>query len=63
MKFRLLLIILVTSCVSDFNKDNSKSTYSSSGFAYIYNEQDYLNKVTSKTGVAGSGKSTLVNKI
>ena len=48
MKFRLLLIVLVTSCVSDFNKNNSKSTYSSSGFAYIYNEQDYLNKVTTK---------------
>ena len=48
MKFKFLLILLLTSCVSELNKTISKSTYASSGFAYIYNESDYINKITSK---------------
>ena len=43
MKFKFLLILLLTSCVSELNKTISKSTYASSGFAYIYNESDYIN--------------------
>ena len=48
MKFKFLLIFLLTSCVSELNKTISKSTYTSSGFAYIYNESDHINKITSK---------------
>ena len=48
MKFKFLLIFFLTSCVAELNKNVLKSTYSSSGFAYIYNESDYLNKITSK---------------
>jgi len=48
MKFRFLLIFLLCSCSSELNKSISKSTYTSSGFAYVYNEFDRINKITSK---------------
>ena len=48
MKFRFLLIFLLFSCTSELNRSISKSTYTSSGFAYIYNEFDRVNKITSK---------------
>ena len=48
MRFKILLIFFLTSCVSEVNQNTSRSTYTSSGFAYIYNESDYINKVTSK---------------
>ena len=48
MKFRFLLIFLLCSCSSELSKSISKSTYTSSGFAYIYNEFDRINKITSK---------------
>ena len=48
MKFRFLLIFLLSSCASEFNRSISKSSYTSNGFAYIYNEFDRANKITSK---------------
>ena len=48
MKFRFLLIFLLCSCTNELSKGVTKTTYTSSGFAYIYNELDYVNKITSK---------------
>tara|TARA_B100000579_G_scaffold322921_1_gene272669 strand:+ start:750 stop:1481 length:732 start_codon:yes stop_codon:yes gene_type:complete len=48
MKFRFLLIFLLCSCTNELSKGVIKTTYTSSGFAYIYNELDYVNKITSK---------------
>ena len=48
MKFRFLLIFLLSSCASEFNRSIPKSSYTSNGFAYIYNEFDRVSKITSK---------------
>ena len=48
MKFRFLLIFLLCSCTNELSKGVTKTTYTSSGFAYIYDELDYVNKITSK---------------
>ena len=48
MKFKFLVIFLLTSCATELNQTTSKSTYTSSGFAYIYNESDRINKITTK---------------
>ena len=48
MKFRFLLIFLLCSCTNELSKGVIKTTYTSSGFAYIYDELDYVNKITSK---------------
>lgn len=48
MKFKFLLLFLFASCTPELNKSVSKSTYTSSGFAYVYNESDQINKITSK---------------
>tara|TARA_B100000959_G_C14864091_1_gene575497 strand:+ start:412 stop:1146 length:735 start_codon:yes stop_codon:yes gene_type:complete len=48
MKFKFLLVFLLISCTPELNSNISKSTYTTSGFAYIYDEFDQVNKVTSK---------------
>ena len=48
MKFRFLLLFLLCSCTNELSKGVTKTTYTSSGFAYIYDELDYVNKITSK---------------
>ena len=50
MKFNYLLIILfLSSCVNNKNYNaTSTNFYSSKGFALVYNEQDYKNKIVSK---------------
>jgi len=48
MKYKILLIFLfLCSCTSsDYLKKNiSKKSYSSKGFAYIYNNDDFINKI------------------
>ena len=45
MKFRFFLIILIASCSPHLTTYNSKKNYSAKGFAYIYNESDYKNKI------------------
>ncbi len=47
MKFKLIIFLLLFSCTSEFSKKN-KSSYSSSGFAYIYNEYDREKKIINK---------------
>ncbi len=49
MKFNLLIIFLFTiSCSAQINNSSKKSSYTASGFAYVYNENDFLNKIISK---------------
>ena len=49
MKFNFLLIILfLFSCVNNNYNTSSTIFYSSKGFALVYNEQDYKNKIVSK---------------
>ena len=48
MKFKFILIFLLTSCTLQTNTPMLKSTYTSSGFAYIYNEQDFIDKIIKK---------------
>ena len=49
MKYSIILFILIlTSCSNDVSiKKNNADPYSSSGFAFIYNEIDYNNKTLS----------------
>ena len=48
MKFNyLILFLLLVSCTSTISLNNKKA-YSSKGFAYIYNENDYNDKVVNK---------------
>ena len=46
MKFKLFCIfLLIVSCSSNYTTLDKKGPYNSKGFAYIYNEQDYQNKI------------------
>ena len=49
MKFKLLLLfILLMSCAQNYSKTELKRPFSSKGFAYIYNEKDFENKMIKK---------------
>ena len=48
MKFKSLIFLLLISCTTEFNKNYEKTSFSSSGFAYIYSEQDFNNKIIKK---------------
>ncbi len=46
MKYNLILIfILIFSCTPHYTKLDNKKAYNAKGFAYIYNEDDFNNKV------------------
>ena len=45
MKFKFFLILLIVSCSPHLTTYNSKKNYSAKGFAYIYNENDFKNKI------------------
>ena len=49
MKFRLIILLLFfTSCAQNYTRLDSNKTFTSKGFAYIYNEKDFLNKIIKK---------------
>ncbi len=49
MKFRLIiLLIFLTSCAQNYSRFDSSKTFTSKGFAYIYNEKDFLDKIIKK---------------
>ena len=49
MKFKLIILIFfLTSCSSNYTKLDNRIPYNSTGFAYIYNEQDFINKIINK---------------
>ena len=46
MKFRLFVILLlILSCSSNLNSSKIKKTYAAKGFAYIYNDADFNDKI------------------
>tara|TARA_B100000575_G_scaffold259282_1_gene231428 strand:- start:1586 stop:2326 length:741 start_codon:yes stop_codon:yes gene_type:complete len=47
MKYKIFILILffLASCTQNFSNSKLNQTYSSKGFAYIYNEKDFINKV------------------
>jgi len=48
MKYKIFfLIFILNSCAVNSTKFENRSTYSSKGFAYIYNEEDYQKRTIS----------------
>ena len=46
MKFRLIIILfLLNSCAQNYTSIKTKKPFTSKGFAYIYNDQDFTNKL------------------
>ena len=46
MKFKLILLFyVVVSCTTNYNNSYNKTPYNSKGFAYIFNQADYDNKI------------------
>ena len=50
MKFNIILFIFIflSSCANYSTNNITKLTYSSKGFAYVYTEDDYIKKITTK---------------
>merc|ERR1711966_213957 len=49
MKFRLLIVLFfLESCSPNHTKIDNRKPYNSTGFAYIFNESDYENKIIKK---------------
>ncbi len=49
MKFKVLTIFFfIISCSANYTKLDNRKPYNSTGFAYIYNENDYESKIISK---------------
>jgi len=49
MKFNLIfLLIILSSCTQNYSKVDSRQPFSSKGFAYIYNDEDFQNKIIKK---------------
>ena len=49
MKYKIILLfILITSCSQNFSSIDSKKPFNSKGFAYIYNEKDFENRIILK---------------
>ena len=46
MKYKLIILLFfLTSCTQNYSKSELRKPFSSKGFAYIYNDEDFLNKV------------------
>ena len=49
MKYKIILLfIIITSCSKNYSSIDSKSLFNSKGFAYIYNERDFEDKIIQK---------------
>ena len=49
MKFRLLIVLFfLESCSPNYTKIDNRKPYNSTGFAYIFKESDYENKIIKK---------------
>ena len=45
MRFSILIILLISSCSSELTTLNLKKPYISKGFAYVYNDIDFKQKI------------------
>ena len=45
MRFSILIILLISSCSSELTTLNLKKPYISKGFAYVYNDTDFKQKI------------------
>ena len=46
MKYKIIILLLfLTSCAQNYTKSELKRSFNSKGFAYIYNEEDFINKI------------------
>ena len=49
MKYKIIVLFLFfTACSQNYSRVDSKQSFSSKGFAYIYNEKDFLEKTITK---------------
>ena len=49
MKYKLIILFLLfTSCAQNYSKSELNKPFSSKGFAYIYDEEDFINKTIKK---------------
>ena len=49
MKYRFIISFLfLLSCAQNYSNSEIKKPYSSKGFAYIYNQEDFANKTIKK---------------
>ena len=49
MKFKIFIILFITvSCSPHYTKLDNRKPYNSKGFAYIYNNKDYEDKIIKK---------------
>ncbi len=49
MKYKIIVLFLFfTACSQNYSRIDSKQSFSSKGFAYIYNEKDFLEKTITK---------------
>ena len=49
MKYKLIILfLLLASCAQNYSKSELNKPFNSKGFAYIYNEEDFVNKVIKK---------------
>ncbi len=49
MKYKLIILFLfLTSCAQNYSKSELNKPFNSKGFAYIYNEEDFINKIIKK---------------
>ena len=46
MKYKLIILfLLLTSCAPNYSKSELNRPFNSKGFAYIYNDEDFINKI------------------
>ena len=49
MKYKLIILFLfLISCAQNYSKSELKKPFNSKGFAYIYNQEDFINKTIKK---------------
>ena len=48
MKFKILLLFILSSCTGDYGSNLKRTSYESSGFAYVYKDLDKKNRIVSK---------------
>jgi hypothetical protein len=48
MRFKILIFIFLVSCSQHYTKSESRKPYNATGLAYIFNNEDYKNKVLKK---------------